>query len=107
VSASLISYLVAHQGNAKYLVAATGSHTTAPIIIRTGKPVVTIGGFSGGDNAPTPAQLEAMVAKGELRYVLVAGGGGGPDRGNSAVTTWVTQHGAAVSGMPGLYEVSV
>jgi 4-amino-4-deoxy-L-arabinose transferase-like glycosyltransferase len=104
VSASLISYLVAHQGSAKYLVAATSSHTTAPIIIQTGKAVVTIGGFSGSDNTPTPAQLEAMVANGELKYVLVSGGGRG--RGNTDITTWVTQHGTAVPGMSGLYELS-
>ena len=57
VSARSIAYLEAHQGSAKYLVAATGSQTTAPIIIATGKPVVTIGGFNGGDPAPTVAQL--------------------------------------------------
>src|SRR4051794_27279521 len=44
VSDSLVRYLEAHQGSAKYLVAANGSMTTAPIIIKTGKAVVTIGG---------------------------------------------------------------
>ncbi len=106
VSTSEISYLLAHQGSAKYLVAATGSQTTGPIIIATGKAVVTIGGFSGGDNAPTVAQLAAMVAKGELKYVLLSGGGGGPDRGNSAIASWVQQHGKAVSGFSSLYEVT-
>lgn len=109
VSATLIDYLEAHQGAAKYLVAATGSQTTASIIIQTGAPVVTIGGFSGSDNAPTVAQLAAMVASGELRYVLV-GGGGGPGGGQSAITEWVTEHGTAVTGVDAgngtLYEVS-
>ena len=73
VSDELIAYLEANQGSAKYLVAATGSQTTAPIIIQTGKAVVTIGGFSGGDTAPTVAQLEQMVAAGELKYVLLSG----------------------------------
>jgi hypothetical protein len=63
VSASLIRYLEAHQRSAKYLVAATGSQTTAPIIIQTGKAVVTIGGFTGSDPAPTAAQLASMVAR--------------------------------------------
>ena len=36
---------------------------------------MTIGGFSGGDNSPTVAQLEQMVADGELKYVLVGGQG--------------------------------
>jgi hypothetical protein len=67
---------------------------------------VTIGGFNGGDNAPTLAQLEAMVAKHELKYVLVSGNGGGPGRGSSDITSWVTSNGKAVSGVAGLYEVS-
>jgi 4-amino-4-deoxy-L-arabinose transferase-like glycosyltransferase len=97
VSGAMLRYLLAHQGSAKYLVAADGSQATASIILATGKPVVTIGGFSGNDPAPTVAQLAAMVAKGQLKYVLV--GGGGPGGGSSAVTTWVQQHGTAVTSL--------
>jgi 4-amino-4-deoxy-L-arabinose transferase-like glycosyltransferase len=98
VSSALVSYLEAHQGSAKYLVAATGSQATAPIIIKTGKAVVTIGGFNGQDPAPTVAQLAALVKKGELRYVLLSGHGGGMrGGGSSAITTWVKQHGKVVS----------
>jgi 4-amino-4-deoxy-L-arabinose transferase-like glycosyltransferase len=105
VTSAMLAYLVAHQGSAKYLVAADSSHTTAPIIIQTGKAVVTIGGFSGNDNAPTVSQLTAMVAKGELKYVLISSDGG--RGGSQAISDWVTQHGTAVAGMSGLYEVSV
>jgi 4-amino-4-deoxy-L-arabinose transferase-like glycosyltransferase len=100
VSSALVEYLEAHQGSAKYLVAASGSMTTAPIIIQTGKAVVTIGGFNGADPAPTVAQLERMVAKGELRYVLLGGGFRGPGGdSSSALGAWVKQHGKAVSGV--------
>jgi hypothetical protein len=81
--------------------------------------VVTIGGFSGQDAAPTLSQLKAMVAKGDLKYVLVSsggqggpGGGGGPGGrgGNSSLTSWVTSHGTAVKGVglsgSTLYRVS-
>jgi 4-amino-4-deoxy-L-arabinose transferase-like glycosyltransferase len=110
VSTAAIEYLVAHQGPAKYLVAASGSQATASIIIATGQPVVTIGGFSGNDAAPTVSELAAMVAKGELRYVVIASSGGGPGGTSDALSTWVKQHGTAVtnvtvgSGM--LYRVS-
>jgi 4-amino-4-deoxy-L-arabinose transferase-like glycosyltransferase len=108
---ALVRYLVAHRGGAKYLVAASGSQTTAPIVIATGKPVVTIGGFNGGDAAPTVSQLAAMVRSGQLRYVLVGGGRGGPGGGgSSALTAWVKAHGTAVSGVSAaggtLYAVS-
>src|SRR2546427_12776169 len=43
---------------------------------------MAMGGFSGGDPAPTLAQLQAYVASGQLRYVLIGGGaGGGPGGG--------------------------
>lgn len=111
--ASLIAYLEAHQGSARYLVAATGSQATASIIIATGKPVVTIGGFNGGDPAPTVAQLAGMVKRGELKHVLVGGWGGGPGGGrggSAAVSRWIQAHGNAVSGAGTaggtLYEVT-
>jgi 4-amino-4-deoxy-L-arabinose transferase-like glycosyltransferase len=110
VSSELISYLEAHQGSARYLVAASGSMTTAPIIIQTGEAVVTIGGFNGGDPAPTAAQLAKLVADGELSYVLVGGQGGAPGGSSTEVTAWVKQHGTVVksvstTGMT-LYRVS-
>jgi 4-amino-4-deoxy-L-arabinose transferase-like glycosyltransferase len=111
VSSELIAYLQAHQGSAKYLVAASGSQTTASIIVATGKAVVTIGGFSGNDPAPTVSQLAAMVANGELNYVLISSGnGGGPGGTSDALTTWVKAHGTAVTsvsvGSGTLYKVS-
>jgi 4-amino-4-deoxy-L-arabinose transferase-like glycosyltransferase len=97
VSSALIAYLEAHQGSAKYLVAASGSQSTAPIIIATGKAVVTIGGFGGSDPAPTLAQLQQMVASGQLKYVLIGGGGMGGRGSSSAITQWVQKHGTAVT----------
>ena len=108
VTSELIAYLQAHQGSARYLVAATGSQTTAPIIIQTGEAVITIGGFNGGDPAPTAAQLAKLVADGDLSYVLVGGQGRG---GSSDVTAWVQAHGTAVKSVSSdgmtLYKVSV
>ena len=97
VSASTIAYLEAHQGSAKYLVAVTGSQTSASIIIQTGKPVVTIGGFTGQDPAPTVSQLAAMVKQGELKYVIVSDT-------SSELGAWVKAHGKVVSGS--LYKVT-
>jgi 4-amino-4-deoxy-L-arabinose transferase-like glycosyltransferase len=103
-SAAVIDYLEAHQGTAKYLVATSGSGSAAPIIIATGKPVVTMGGFNGGDPAPTVPQLAALVRSGQLRYVILGGGGfrgggGGPGGSGtqSAVQQWVQAHGKAIT----------
>jgi 4-amino-4-deoxy-L-arabinose transferase-like glycosyltransferase len=102
VSDDLIAYLQENQGTAKYLVAASGSQTTAPIIVSTGEPVVTIGGFGGRDPAPTVDQLAQMVADGELKYVLISADGagrGGPGGTSTDLTSWVQEHGTAVDGV--------
>ena len=106
-NASLVSYLEKNQGSAKYLVAAFGSQSSASIIIASGKPVITIGGFMGSDPAPTLAQFQKMVADGEVKYVLISGNGGGgfggggpgggPGGGSSSISSWVTTNGSAVS----------
>jgi 4-amino-4-deoxy-L-arabinose transferase-like glycosyltransferase len=110
VDASVVAYLEANQGSAKYLVAADGSHVTAPIILATGKAVVTIGGFSGNDAAPTVGQLADMVANGELKYVLLGSDGGPGGGGSSALTAWVQAHGTPVTSVSAsagtLYAVS-
>jgi 4-amino-4-deoxy-L-arabinose transferase-like glycosyltransferase len=112
---ALVTYLEAHRGGAQYLVAGFGSQSTAPIIIASGQPVITIGGFNGGDPAPTLAEFEAMVAHGKVRYVLVSGGGGGGfggggpgGGGGSAINSWVTAHGTQVDygGAATLYLVT-
>jgi hypothetical protein len=95
---ALVSYLEKHQGSAKYLVAAFSSNSSESIIIASGKPVITIGGFNGGDPAPTLAQFERLVKAGQVRYVLVGNNsGGGPGGGgSSSIASWVTSTGKQV-----------
>jgi 4-amino-4-deoxy-L-arabinose transferase-like glycosyltransferase len=102
---ALVDYLEANRGDATYLVAAFGSQSSSSIIIASGQPVVTIGGFNGSDPAPTLAQFEQLVSSGQLRYVLIGGGGGGGGGGfggpggngtTGDISSWVTQHGTAV-----------
>ena len=98
---ALVEYLVANQGSARWIVAANGSHGAAGIQLAAGQPVMAMGGFSGGDPAPTLDQLKAYIASGELRFVFLGGGapgggfaggrGGGPGGGDSnARTAWIT-----------------
>jgi 4-amino-4-deoxy-L-arabinose transferase-like glycosyltransferase len=101
---ALIDFLQANRGDATYLVAAQGSQSSAPIIIATGEPVITIGGFNGGDPAPTLDQFRQLVADGQVRFLLVGspgggsgvripGGGGGP---GAAITQWAGENGTAI-----------
>jgi hypothetical protein len=117
-SAALISFLEANRDGATYLVAAFGSQSSAPIIIASGQPVITIGGFNGGDPAPTLAQFEQLVAQHKVRFILLSagggfGGGGGLGAGGgSSISQWVTTHATLVpaasyggSGTGSLYQL--
>ena len=70
--------------------ATSGSQSSAPLQLASGKQVMAIGGFNGGDAAPTLAQFKAWVAEGRISYYVVGGGmGGGPGGGNSDIASWV------------------
>ncbi len=84
VSKALISYLKAHQGKAKYLVAAVGSSTAGPIALQSGRNVINMGGFMGSDPAPSLAKLKSFIDSGQLRYVLLSSGGSGGIAGGRA-----------------------
>jgi 4-amino-4-deoxy-L-arabinose transferase-like glycosyltransferase len=88
--AAVVTYLQANRGSERWIVATQGSGNAASIQLATGEPVLTMGGFSGSDAAPTAVQLKELVAAGELRFVLVGGRDGPPGRGGSNATTWVT-----------------
>ena len=94
---ALIDYLLANRGDAAFIVAAASSNETAPIIIATGQPAMTLGGFSGGDRTLTSAQFAARVAAGEVRFVLAGGTfRAGFGRSNEAIT-WATANCSSVA----------
>jgi hypothetical protein len=75
LSEGLLTYLEEQRGNATWLAATEGSQTAASIILATRQPVMAMGGFNGGDPAPTVAGLENYVSTGQLRFVLLLGDG--------------------------------
>ncbi|MFQ5409844.1 MAG: glycosyltransferase family 39 protein, partial [Anaerolineales bacterium] len=68
----LIAYLTPRTTDTEYLVATLSARDAAPLILATGRPVLTFGGFSGGDPIFTAADVAAMVETGALRYVYVS-----------------------------------
>jgi 4-amino-4-deoxy-L-arabinose transferase-like glycosyltransferase len=101
----------------KWAAATIGSQSAAPLELASGKAVISIGGFNGGDNAPTLAQFQQLVAQGQVRYFIgggqggsfIGGGQGGSSSGGSngggsssgggssggsgsAISTWVAAH---------------
>jgi hypothetical protein len=93
-----LDYLVANQGAAKWIVAVSDATSASQIELATGRSVMSMGGFTGSDNALTLERLQALVASGDLRFVSTGGGGGGGGQaGSSSTTSWVTSACTAVS----------
>ena len=68
------------------------------MIVRTGEPVMAMGGYLGRDPIVTPADLERMAAHGELRFVLLGGPALVPADSprEQALAEWVRTHGMRV-----------
>jgi 4-amino-4-deoxy-L-arabinose transferase-like glycosyltransferase len=108
---ALATYLEANKGSSTWIVAMTSAMQAGSLELATGDSVMAMGGFSGTDPAPSLAQIQAYVASGQLRFVLVGGngGGGGGSSTASAVSTWVASVGKVVDygGSSGtLYDLS-
>jgi 4-amino-4-deoxy-L-arabinose transferase-like glycosyltransferase len=68
--ASLSSYLIAHQGSARYEMASPTVFRAAPLIVRDARPVLMLTSING-QALMTPARLAALVANGQVRYALL------------------------------------
>lgn len=100
-NSKLIEFLEDNKSNEKYLVAVPSAMNYASdIILKTGEPVMTIGGFSGSDKIITLDQFKKLAKNGEIRYVIVNGtsGGIGASRNgsNSDIMNWVKENGKLV-----------
>jgi 4-amino-4-deoxy-L-arabinose transferase-like glycosyltransferase len=103
VSSAMISYLKKNQDGATWLVAVATDQTASSIILESGEPVISMGGWSGSDNAMTLAKLKSLVKSGKLHYIVISSSGQGSS--NSEISTWVKKNGTAVSAYSGLYRL--
>jgi hypothetical protein len=105
---SLVALL--RQTSTTWAAATVGSQSAASLELSSGRPVMAIGGFTGGDPAPTLEHFEAHVAAGEIRYFVAGGGQGGPGGGSgsaSQITSWVQAHFASTTvGGQTVYDLS-
>jgi 4-amino-4-deoxy-L-arabinose transferase-like glycosyltransferase len=73
----MLDYLEANTTDVEYLLAVPSAQNGSTLVLQTSRPVLFMGGFSGGDEVVTAEDLAAMVANGELRYILYGGDRGG------------------------------
>ncbi|MDH6219252.1 glycosyltransferase family 39 protein [Streptomyces pseudovenezuelae] len=96
VTPQLRSVLVENAQDYTWVAATVASDNQTWLQLATGEPVMPIGGFSGGDPAPTLARFKQYVADGEIHYFVAQGGeeGGfardGADTTGSRISSWVT-----------------
>jgi 4-amino-4-deoxy-L-arabinose transferase-like glycosyltransferase len=75
--AGLISFLRANRHEERFLVVGSNSMSVSSIIISTGLPAVSLGGFGGADPIITKDEFARMVEEGQVRFVFGGGGFGG------------------------------
>ncbi|MCX5557892.1 glycosyltransferase family 39 protein [Streptomyces sp. NBC_00038] len=93
----LVAYLEKNQDGATWLLAVANSQSAGQLILSTGKPVISMWGFTGSDQAMTLAKLKELVKNGELHYIQLSGGGmGGNSTLSTEITAWVEKNGTAV-----------
>ncbi|MGA2162655.1 MAG: glycosyl transferase [Methanoregula sp.] len=93
--AQLVNFLLSHNTNETWILAVPSSQAGASLIIETGKPVMSIGGFSGSDRILSITSLATLIQEGKVRYFLTGGtggAGGGMNSGNSEIYSWVSTH---------------
>ncbi|MDR3602279.1 MAG: glycosyltransferase family 39 protein [Desulfosporosinus sp.] len=104
-NAKLIKFLEANRKNEKYLVEVPSAMTYgSDLILKTGEPVLTLGGFSGSDPILTVDQFKQLVADGAIRYAMVNGGtsrgmglrGAMGNNSNNAIMSWIKANGKVV-----------
>ncbi|MCP4422389.1 MAG: dolichyl-phosphate-mannose--protein mannosyltransferase [Chloroflexi bacterium] len=93
---NLLSYLEANTQDVEYLMAVGSSMQGAEYVIASGRPVLYMGGFSGGDPVVDADDISQMVADGELRYILLGGNNRG---GQQEIVSWVQGSCVVVDGV--------
>ncbi|OJU35568.1 MAG: hypothetical protein BGN99_02010 [Alphaproteobacteria bacterium 65-37] len=87
----LIAFLREHRGSARFLAATPTALLAAPLIIRTGEPVLPFGGYLGNDPIMSVEDFASRVERGEVRYVLL-----GTARRPADFEAWVIARGTPV-----------
>ncbi len=93
VNEKLLQFVMENNQGEKYLFAVNNANSASAYIIRTGKAVMAMGGYSGSDPILTVDKLKTLVRNGEVKYFLLNGMGRG---GSTELTQWIEEHATEV-----------
>jgi 4-amino-4-deoxy-L-arabinose transferase-like glycosyltransferase len=100
----LSSYLIAHQGGARYELAAESATGIGSLIVQDARPVVVLTTYEARVFT-TVAKLERLIAEGAVRYAFLNSYCGRYSTTNAACSEparWIREHGTDVSIQAGL-----
>jgi 4-amino-4-deoxy-L-arabinose transferase-like glycosyltransferase len=105
----LIAFLQANRHGERFLLATPSAQLASPLIVATGLPVMAMGGFHGLDPILTPERLAALVAEGQVRFVMlgdlsIASRLMGAESAGRPLADWIRANGAPVD--PALWSES-
>lgn len=104
-NSKLIKFLENNKTNEKYLVVVPSANSYgSDLILKTGQPVMALGGFSGSDPILTVDKFKKLVNDGAVRYALVSAGngrgfmgfGGSGSNSNNDIDNWIKKNGKVV-----------
>jgi 4-amino-4-deoxy-L-arabinose transferase-like glycosyltransferase len=99
VPSALAIFLEENARSYRWVAATINANSAASYELATGEAVMAIGGFNGSDPAPTLAQFQDYVSKGQIHYFIGGAGGGmrGGGASSSQIESWVSQNFAATT----------
>jgi 4-amino-4-deoxy-L-arabinose transferase-like glycosyltransferase len=105
VSDQVTALLSANADDYTWVAATSGSMGASDYQLATGHSVMPIGGFGGGDPAPTLGQFQGYVRDGRVHYYYDSsrpgmpsfGGGSGAKSESDQILDWVKQHYTAMT----------
>lgn len=102
-NSKLIKFLESNKTNEKYLVVVPSANSYgSDLILKTGEPVMALGGFSGSDPILTVEEFKKLVNDGAVRYALVntgnerGFGGAKGSNSNNDIDNWIKENGKVV-----------
>lgn len=97
-AARLLAFLRSQRQGERFLVAVPNATQAAPLIVRSGEPVMAVGGYLGRDPILTPDELAQKVDSGELRFAMLGGASIVPPNTERerALAHWIRTHGQRV-----------
>ena len=91
----IISYMIRNSNGSAYFCAVEDAVTAEDIILNTGMPVITIGGYTGNDPILSEKTFENMIDKNKVKYFLF-NTAAVDVKGQAAILDWIINNGRLI-----------